>query len=295
MDGENDSPRTSADSLRSDETPAPIRYTRLWIGLVTVIVASFAVLGYYGGEVYRLAPPVPGRVVTSDGDVLFTGQDIKDGQNVWQSMGGQEVGTVWGHGAYVAPDWSADWLHREATWLLDHWARAEHGKSFASLTDEDQAALKARLKTEIRGQHVRPEDGRPGGLPAAGPGDPVRRRALRLAIRRRSGGRQAARRLRDPGERDPRPATDAATQRFLLLGLLGVCDWPCRPIPSRRDEDTPMNADPTRIVMTETRCRNCGIPIVQVYHRDFAVMRGEGRSAEEAAGYLVNRLESRHR
>jgi hypothetical protein len=42
--------------------------------------------------------------------------------------------------------------------------------------------------------------------------------------------------------------------------------------------------------MTETRCRNCGIPIVQVYHRDFAAMRGEGRSAEEAAGYLVNRL-----
>ena len=33
-----------------------------------------------------------------------------------------------------------------------------------------------------------------------------------------------------------------------------------------------MNADPTRIVMTETRCRNCGIPIVQVYHRDFAMM-----------------------
>ena len=53
-----------------------------------------------------------------------------------------------------------------------------------------------------------------------------------------------------------------------------------------------MNADPTRIVMTETRCRNCGIPIVQVYHRDFAEMRGEGRFAEEAAGYLVNRLGS---
>jgi nitric oxide reductase subunit B len=36
---------------------------------------------------------VPKRVVTSDGRVLFTGQDIKDGQNVWQSMGGEEVGT----------------------------------------------------------------------------------------------------------------------------------------------------------------------------------------------------------
>jgi hypothetical protein len=51
-----------------------------------------------------------------------------------------------------------------------------------------------------------------------------------------------------------------------------------------------MKIDPTRIVMTETRCRNCGVPLVQVYHRDFATMRAEGRSAEEAAGYLANRL-----
>jgi hypothetical protein len=51
-----------------------------------------------------------------------------------------------------------------------------------------------------------------------------------------------------------------------------------------------MNVDPTRIVMTETRCGCCGIPIVQAYHRDFAMMRAEARSAEEAAGYLVNRL-----
>ena len=207
MDSRNDSSRTTADSLRSDETPAPIRYTRLWIGLVTVIVASFAVLGYYGGEVYRQAPPVPERVVTTDGEVLFTGQDIKDGQNVWQSMGGQEVGTVWGHGAYVAPDWSADWLHREATWLLDHWAQAEHGNSFASLTDEDQAALKARLKNEIRNNTYDPKTGDLVVSPLRARGDPIRRRALHRPVRRRSGGRQAARRLCHPGERDPQPAT----------------------------------------------------------------------------------------
>lgn len=144
------STRSYVDDLPSREARSPIRYTRLWVGLVAVIATSFAVLGSFGREVYRQAPPVPERVVTSDGSVLFTGQDIKDGQNVWQSMGGQEVGTVWGHGAYVAPDWSADWLHREASWLLDHWAQAEHGKPFGSLTDEDQGALKARLRGEIR-------------------------------------------------------------------------------------------------------------------------------------------------
>ena len=80
---------------------------------------SFSVLLYFGREIYHQAPPVPEKVVTADGTVLFTGQDIKDGQNVWQSLGGQEIGTVWGHGAYQAPDWSADWLHKEAVFILN--------------------------------------------------------------------------------------------------------------------------------------------------------------------------------
>ncbi|MCH7808270.1 MAG: nitric-oxide reductase large subunit [Planctomycetes bacterium] len=127
-----------------------MRFAKLWLALGTVTVLSFAVLGYYGLEIYRHAPPIPKRVVVTDGGVLFTGQDISDGQNVWQSMGGQEMGSVWGHGAYVAPDWSADWLHREATWLLEHWARDEHGGEFASLHEEVQASLRQRLKTELR-------------------------------------------------------------------------------------------------------------------------------------------------
>ncbi|MEN6495783.1 MAG: nitric-oxide reductase large subunit [Thermoguttaceae bacterium] len=125
-------------------------FLRLWGGFLIVVLASFAVLGYYGWEIYQQAPPIPERVVTSDGTLLFTGQDIRDGQNVWQSMGGQEVGSVWGHGAYVAPDWSADWLHREATWILDRWAQQEHHKSYAELEGSVQASLCARLAAEIR-------------------------------------------------------------------------------------------------------------------------------------------------
>ncbi len=127
-----------------------MNYRRLWVAFGLVIVCSFSVLGFFGHEIYRMAPPIPRRVMTTDGQVLFTGQDIRDGQNVWQSMGGQEVGTIWGHGAYVAPDWTADELHRELTWMLDHWAQTEHGKSFAQLDDETRAQLKARLKDEIR-------------------------------------------------------------------------------------------------------------------------------------------------
>src|SRR5215208_5351421 len=127
-----------------------MRYMKLWVGLTLVIVASFAVLGYFGREIYRQAPPIPERVVTPDGVVLFTSQDIKDGQNVWQSLGGQEVGSIWGHGAYVAPDWSADWLHREAIWLLDRWATDARGKPYAQLDAETQGSLRVRLQQEVR-------------------------------------------------------------------------------------------------------------------------------------------------
>jgi nitric oxide reductase subunit B len=127
-----------------------MRNLRLWIALAVVILGSFAVLVYYGVELYHQAPPIPQRVLASDGRVLFTGQDIRDGQNVWQSMGGQEVGTIWGHGAYVAPDWSADWLHREAMFFLQQWAQAEHRKNWDDIDAPAQAALQARLMQELR-------------------------------------------------------------------------------------------------------------------------------------------------
>ncbi len=127
-----------------------MHYTKHWIALGLVLIASFGVLGYYGGEIYRAAPPIPERVVGADGAVVFTGSDIHDGQNVWQSMGGQELGSIWGHGSYVAPDWSADWLHREATFMLDEWAQAEHGKTYAELDGPTQAALRERLAEELR-------------------------------------------------------------------------------------------------------------------------------------------------
>ncbi|HSO84902.1 MAG TPA: nitric-oxide reductase large subunit, partial [Draconibacterium sp.] len=123
---------------------------KLWFGFIAVMVISFGVLLYYGREIYRQAPPIPEKVVTVDGTVLFTGQDIKDGQNVWQSLGGQEIGTVWGHGAYQAPDWSADWLHKEAVFILDKLAMQSEGVPYAQVSEEKQASLKVLLQKDLR-------------------------------------------------------------------------------------------------------------------------------------------------
>lgn len=130
---------------------------RLWIWFIAVMAISFAVLIYYGYDIYRQAPPIPEKVVTEDGKLLFTGQDIKDGQNVWQSIGGQEVGTVWGHGAYQAPDWSADWLHKEAVFLLEKIALQEDSIPLERLSEEKKAIFKFRLQKELRKNTYDPE------------------------------------------------------------------------------------------------------------------------------------------
>ena len=121
-----------------------------WTAFAVVIILSFAVLGWTGVQIYQQAPPIPRQVVTTDGSVVVTGDDIEAGQNVWQSMGGMELGSIWGHGSYVAPDWTADWLHREATFVLDEWARRDGARTYAELPEEQQAALRARLTTAYR-------------------------------------------------------------------------------------------------------------------------------------------------
>ena len=124
-------------------------YKRYWLALAVVIIGSFAVLGTVGRKMISQAPPLP-DVYTTDGQLLFTGASITDGQGVWQSIGGQEIGTVWGHGAYIAPDWSADWLHRESNILLNTWAVKAGSSDFSALNPDQQAAFKSRLIHQMR-------------------------------------------------------------------------------------------------------------------------------------------------
>ena len=90
------------------------QYKKLWYLLMAVLAVTFAILGYFGNEVYKQAPPIPQQYITTEGKVVLTREDILQGQSAWQSTGGMQLGSIWGHGAYQAPDWTADWLHREA-------------------------------------------------------------------------------------------------------------------------------------------------------------------------------------
>ncbi|MCK6370149.1 MAG: nitric-oxide reductase large subunit [Gammaproteobacteria bacterium] len=123
---------------------------RLWQTLAIVFVASFAALGWIGREIYLAAPPIPAVVLADNEEAIFTADQIRHGQKVWLSAGGQQLGSVWGHGSYVAPDWSADWLHREALALRELKAQRLFGAAYEELGLEQRGGIDARLREEMR-------------------------------------------------------------------------------------------------------------------------------------------------
>ena len=169
---------------------------RLWIGLAILLASHSRYCSGWAAD-HRNAPPMPERVVDGDGSVLYTRADIEKGRQVWQSMGGMQLGSIWGHGGYVAPDWSADWLHREAVAVLDGWAQAEGGaESYAALAEEHRrrcagdskrACARTRTTREPDGHRRRRSRG----------GHRERRGSLRESLRQRcQHGRSCAKRTR---------------------------------------------------------------------------------------------------
>ncbi len=110
----------------------PLPISRRWFqGALLTYLFGFSVLGILAYLVYRDQPPIPARTVTESGDLLFTREDVLAGMNVFQRFGVMEYGTVYGHGAYLGPDFTADYLHRAAEDLLARYRSGEAGAAGA--------------------------------------------------------------------------------------------------------------------------------------------------------------------
>ncbi len=93
-----------------------------WAALVVLI--GFFVLGLLAYRTYVAGPPIPARVVAEDGSVVFSGEEVKQGQRIFLRTGLMEFGSVFGHGAYLGPDFTADYLRRSALGVTETYERA---------------------------------------------------------------------------------------------------------------------------------------------------------------------------
>lgn len=128
---------------------------KYWFLLVAVLIVTFSILGFFGSEVYRQAPPIYSEITDPTGKILYTKEDILDGQTIWQSIGGQQIGSIWGHGAYQAPDWTADWLHKELVNYQEICAQKNWSKSYKETTSLEKQIIKDALINDYRFSQVK--------------------------------------------------------------------------------------------------------------------------------------------
>ncbi|MGZ5359507.1 MAG: nitric-oxide reductase large subunit [Solirubrobacterales bacterium] len=89
-----------------------------------VFLVGFFILGLLAYRTYQAKPPVPVKVVDPAGQLLYTGDDVSEGQKVFLHNGLMEYGSVFGHGAYLGPDFTADYLRRAALKVRDTYGGA---------------------------------------------------------------------------------------------------------------------------------------------------------------------------
>jgi hypothetical protein len=93
-----------------------------WVQLAALVsLSGFFVLVLMGFLTYQSSPPTPQRVVSASGQTVFTGADIRAGQDVFLRNGLMESGSIFGHGAYLGPDFTADYLQRSAYSVGGDW------------------------------------------------------------------------------------------------------------------------------------------------------------------------------
>ena len=99
---------------------------------------------------YRNAPPIPAQVVDEQGAAVFSGADVGDGQAVFLKYGLMANGSIWGHGAYLGPDFAAEALHRMGEVTAAAIAQRQHRQPLAALTLSQQAAVRAETAVALK-------------------------------------------------------------------------------------------------------------------------------------------------
>ncbi|WP_084220031.1 nitric-oxide reductase large subunit [Spirillospora albida] len=125
----------------TSSTTTPGRRERLigrgWIQAAALItIFGFFVLVLMGFRTYMDSPPIPERTISQSGQTVYTGDDVMAGQDVFLKNGLMQYGSIFGHGAYLGPDFTADYLHRSAEMVNRAYGGADSGAATRRTIDD---------------------------------------------------------------------------------------------------------------------------------------------------------------
>lgn len=118
--------------------------------VILTLVAGLTVLIWLATRTYKDASPIPEKVVSQSGETIFSKDDIQAGQQVFLKYGLMENGTIWGHGAYLGPDFSAEYLHTLSLDAASVIAKQRFGYNFSDLSDEERHDVTAGVQQLLK-------------------------------------------------------------------------------------------------------------------------------------------------
>jgi nitric oxide reductase subunit B len=124
--------------------------------VLMVFVVGMIGLIFMSVQAYRYAPPIPEKVVDSDGKMIFSGQEIEVGQQVFLKYGLMQNGSIWGHGSYLGPDFAAQYLHGLSLETAQAVARQEFGADLSSLDASQRALVNSRVAILLKENRYNP-------------------------------------------------------------------------------------------------------------------------------------------
>ncbi len=134
--------------------------SRWWPRSVAIVmVIGFSVLILLSFRAYWTAPPIPARAVDAEGGVVFTGNDVTAGQEVFLKYGLMDNGTIWGHGGMLGPDFSAQTLHGLGLSHAEHLAQTRFQRPYAQLPEEERSGIDAVVAFEFKRNGYDPATG----------------------------------------------------------------------------------------------------------------------------------------
>lgn len=101
-----------------------------WLqAVVLTFIFGFFILGLMGYKTYSGQPPIPERVVGPGGEVVYTADDVREGQKVFLKNGLMQYGSVFGHGGYLGPDYTADYLRRASEAVMQRYGGGDSDRA----------------------------------------------------------------------------------------------------------------------------------------------------------------------
>jgi nitric oxide reductase subunit B len=114
------------------------------------MIFGFAVLILMSLRAYQNAPPIPAKAVAASDEVVFTAEDVAAGQEVFLKYGLMNNGSIWGHGGYLGPDFSAQTLHGLALHSAGRIAQTRFQKTYVDLRADEKAAVDGAVASAFK-------------------------------------------------------------------------------------------------------------------------------------------------